>query len=137
MPQPALLSAAAGLADYKTSYTDATGETSDDHASDSTHDHADQAHGIDDLRPFFLNQRERIPTYMDQATWDGLLNRFSYVFETRGGYPAILDPRLIPPLGVDFAIEGPSGAIPVHTFDVDHGGVRAVGYRFGESRWES
>ncbi|MBQ1563496.1 MULTISPECIES: MBL fold metallo-hydrolase [unclassified Caulobacter] len=96
-----------------------------------THDHADQAHGIDDLRPFFLNQRERIPTYMDQATWDGLLNRFSYVFETRGGYPAILDPRLIPPLGVDFAIEGPSGAIPVHTFDVDHGGVRAVGYRFG------
>ena len=27
-----------------------------------THDHADQAHGIDDLRPFFLNQRVRIHT---------------------------------------------------------------------------
>jgi glyoxylase-like metal-dependent hydrolase (beta-lactamase superfamily II) len=32
-----------------------------------THDHADQAHGIDDLRPFFLNQRRTIPTYMDDA----------------------------------------------------------------------
>jgi phosphoribosyl 1,2-cyclic phosphate phosphodiesterase len=96
-----------------------------------THDHADQAHGIDDLRPFFLNQRARIPTYMDQATHDGLLTRFQYIFETRGGYPAILEPRLVPPLGEDFAIEGPSGAIPVHTFDVDHGEIRAVGYRFG------
>lgn len=96
-----------------------------------THDHADQAHGIDDLRPFFLNQRARIPAYMDQATHDGLLARFEYIFKTRGGYPAILEPRLVPPLGEDFTIEGPSGAIPVHTFDVDHGEVRAVGYRFG------
>jgi phosphoribosyl 1,2-cyclic phosphate phosphodiesterase len=96
-----------------------------------THDHADQAHGIDDLRPFFLNQRVRIPTYMDQATHDGLLTRFQYIFETRGGYPAILEPRLVPPLGEDFAIDGPSGSIPVHTFDVDHGEIRAVGYRFG------
>lgn len=96
-----------------------------------THDHADQAHGIDDLRPFFLNQRVRIPTWMDQATHDGLLTRFEYIFKTRGGYPAILEPRLIPPLGEDFQIDGPSGSIPVHTFDVDHGEIRAVGYRFG------
>jgi phosphoribosyl 1,2-cyclic phosphate phosphodiesterase len=96
-----------------------------------THDHADQAHGIDDLRPFFLNQRVRIPTYMDQATHDGLLTRFQYTFETRGGYPAILEPRLVPPLGEDFVVDGPSGSIPVHTFDVDHGEIRAVGYRFG------
>ncbi len=96
-----------------------------------THDHADQAHGIDDLRPFFLNQRVRIPAYMDQATHDGLLTRFEYIFKTRGGYPAILEPRLIPPLGEAFAIEGPSGAIPVHTFDLDHGEIRSVGYRFG------
>ena len=96
-----------------------------------THDHADQAHGIDDLRPFFLNQRARIPAYMDQATHDGLLTRFGYVFRTSGGYPAILEPRLIPPLGEDFVVDGPSGAIPVRTFDVDHGEIRAVGYRIG------
>ncbi len=29
-------------------------------------------------------------------------------------------------------IEGPSGAIPVLNFDQDHGGVRSVGYRFGD-----
>ena len=97
-----------------------------------THDHADQAHGIDDLRPFFLNQRIRIPTYMDQATHDGLLKRFEYIFHTQGGYPAICEPRLLPPLGHDFEISGPSGDISVHTFDVDHGEVRAVGYRIGD-----
>ncbi|OYX00787.1 MAG: phosphoribosyl 1,2-cyclic phosphodiesterase [Caulobacter vibrioides] len=96
-----------------------------------THDHADQAHGIDDLRPFFLNQRVRIPAYMDQATHDGLTKRFTYIFVSQGGYPAICEPRLIPPLGVDFSIEGPSGGIDVQTFDVDHGEVRAVGYRIG------
>jgi len=96
-----------------------------------THDHADQAHGIDDLRPFFLNQRAQIPAYMDAATHEGLLTRFDYIFHSKGGYPAICAPYLIPPLGEDFFIEGPSGAIPVHTFDVDHGGIRAVGYRFG------
>lgn len=96
-----------------------------------THDHADQAHGIDDLRPFFLNQRVRIPAYMDTATREGLLTRFGYVFHSQGGYPAICEPRLIPPLGVDFEVDGPSGAIPVRTFDVDHGEIRAVGYRFG------
>ena len=96
-----------------------------------THDHADQAHGIDDLRPFFLNQRVRIPAYMDQATYDGLTRRFDYIFVSQGGYPAIFEPRLIPPLGVDFAVGGPSGEIPVQTFDVDHGEVRAVGYRIG------
>lgn len=96
-----------------------------------THDHADQAHGIDDLRPFFLNQRAQIPAYMDAPTHEGLLTRFDYIFHSKGGYPAICAPRPIPPLGEDFAIEGPSGAIPVHTFDVDHGEIRAVGYRFG------
>lgn len=96
-----------------------------------THDHADQAHGIDDLRPFFLNSRKRVPTYMDVATTTNLTQRFNYIFETQGGYPAICEARAIPAHGEAWAIEGPSGAIPVTTFDVDHGEIRAVGYRIG------
>ena len=33
-----------------------------------THDHADQVHGLDDVRAFFLRQRARIPCHMDAAT---------------------------------------------------------------------
>ncbi len=28
-------------------------------------------------------------------------------------------------------MHGPNGAVPVTTFDQDHGGIRSVGYRFG------
>jgi phosphoribosyl 1,2-cyclic phosphate phosphodiesterase len=96
-----------------------------------THDHADQAHGIDDLRPFFLNSRRRVPTHLDVATRVSLERRFGYIFESTGGYPAICEARTIPDHGASWRVEGPSGAIPVTTFDVDHGEIRAVGYRFG------
>jgi phosphoribosyl 1,2-cyclic phosphate phosphodiesterase len=102
-----------------------------------THDHADQVHGIDDVRAFFIRQRARIPCHMDAATWKTMARRFGYIFEADGGYPAICDPVMLPPLGQDFAIEGPSGAIPVATFDQDHGAVRSVGYRFGDVAYSS
>lgn len=64
-----------------------------------THDHADQTHGIDDLRVFALRRRRRIPAWMDQATADALQPRFAYIFENIQGYPALLDLNLIPPHG--------------------------------------
>jgi phosphoribosyl 1,2-cyclic phosphate phosphodiesterase len=96
-----------------------------------THDHADQCHGIDDLRAFAIRQRARIPTWMDAATWATLSRRFDYIYVSQGGYPAICEHRPLPPLRQGFAIDGPSGSVPVTTFDLDHGGVRSVGYRFG------
>ena len=33
-----------------------------------THEHADQSHGIDDLRAIAYRMRKQIPTYMDQNT---------------------------------------------------------------------
>lgn len=102
-----------------------------------THDHADQVHGIDDVRAFFIRQRAKIPCYMDAATWATMQRRFGYIFEAEGGYPAICDPMTLPPLGQGFSISGPSGIIPVTTFDQDHGGVRSVGYRFGDVAYSS
>ena len=97
-----------------------------------THDHADQVHGIDDVRAFAINQRGRIPTYMDDATKRTMLRRFSYIFNAKGGYPAICEAVPMPPLGHRWQLDGPSGAIPVLAFDQDHGGVRSLGFRFGE-----
>src|SRR6201992_1120915 len=33
-----------------------------------THEHADQTHGIDDLRSVVLHQRRRIPLYLNRST---------------------------------------------------------------------
>ena len=96
-----------------------------------THDHADQTHGIDDLRVFFLTSRRRTPCYMDEATTRTLMQRFGYIFEAHEGYPAICEARHLPPHDQPWAVEGPSGAIPILNFDQDHGGIRSVGYRIG------
>ena len=96
-----------------------------------THDHADQSHGIDDLRAFSISTGRRTPCYADAATRRTLGARFGYVFEAHGGYPAICDLHPLPPHGEAWSIDGPSGAIPVVSYDQAHGGVRAAGFRFG------
>jgi phosphoribosyl 1,2-cyclic phosphate phosphodiesterase len=102
-----------------------------------THDHADQSHGIDDIRAFALNQRARIPCWMDGATRATMLRRFGYIFEAEGLYPAIADLKDIPAHGQPWQVDGPSGPIPVTTFDQDHGGIRSVGYRFAGVAYSS
>lgn len=102
-----------------------------------THDHADQAHGIDDIRAFAMRQRARIPVHVDEATAETMIRRFGYVFLGDKGYPAIADLVAIPPHGETWRVDGPSGPIPVVTFDQDHGEVRSVGYRFGPIAYSS
>ena len=102
-----------------------------------THEHADQVHGLDDVRAFYLRQQARIPCWMDDATTATMMRRFGYIFEGEGGYPAICDRAALPAHGAAWQVDGPSGAIPVVTFDQDHGGVRSVGYRFGGVAYSS
>ena len=102
-----------------------------------THDHADQTHGIDDIRAFFIRQRARIACHMDAPTADSMQRRFGYIFQGEGGYPAIADIVPLGPHGSDWQVPGPSGDIPVVTFDQDHGGVRSIGYRFGNVAYSS
>ena len=102
-----------------------------------THDHADQTHGLDDIRAFFIRQRARISCHMDAVTEASMMRRFGYVFEGEGGYPSIADRKLIPAHGEPWQVNGPSGVVPVVTFDQDHGGIRSVGYRFGDVAYSS
>jgi phosphoribosyl 1,2-cyclic phosphate phosphodiesterase len=103
-----------------------------------THDHADQTHGIDDLRAFAITGRRRIACHMDPVTLESLTARFGYIFKGQGSYPPICDGHLIPKHGEYWSVGGPSGDIPVVTFDQDHGfGVHSVGYRFGPVAYSS
>lgn len=102
-----------------------------------THDHADQCHGIDDIRAFAMRQRALIPCWADEATRANLSTRFGYIFEGEGLYPPIGALRPTPDFGEPIAVEGPSGAIVATAFDQDHGPVRSLGFRFGDVAYSS
>ncbi|MDQ8028727.1 MAG: MBL fold metallo-hydrolase [Brevundimonas sp.] len=102
-----------------------------------THDHADQTHGIDDLRVFALRARQRIPAFMDAPTRAALTSRFGYIFEMVEGYPPILDLHDVPPHGTPWSVSGAGGDVPVVTFDQAHGPIRSVGYRMGGIAYSS
>ena len=56
-----------------------------------THDHADQTHGIDDVRALAIRHRAQVKAYMDQPTSRTLIPKFNYVFHGENGYPPIYD----------------------------------------------
>jgi phosphoribosyl 1,2-cyclic phosphate phosphodiesterase len=97
-----------------------------------THAHADQCHGIDDLRPFVIMHRRRIPAYLDEPTAQRLHEAFGYIFATPPGsfYPPLLDERLIAP-GEAFTIEGAGGPMQVLPFRLEHGEIPSLGFRIG------
>ena len=56
-----------------------------------SHMHADQTHGINDLRVFYLKNLKTIPVFADRQTKKYLLNSFKYCFVSKNKeYPAIL-----------------------------------------------
>ena len=46
-----------------------------------SHMHADQTHGINDLRVFYIKNKKPIPIYADKKTKKYLINTFSYCFK--------------------------------------------------------
>ena len=96
-----------------------------------SHDHADQTHGIDDVRALAIRNRKQIKGYMDHATHGSLFPKFRYVFDGQGGYPPIID--LQPTLAAyeSVMLNGPGGAVEALPLDQEHGRIRSLGFRFG------
>ena len=88
-----------------------------------THDHADHCHGIDDLRAIFHRRGAPLPGLARRETLAPMRARFSYAFEGKGGYPAMVDGR---PLPDAFAI----GPIEIRVVDQPHGAITSAGLRF-------
>jgi phosphoribosyl 1,2-cyclic phosphate phosphodiesterase len=97
-----------------------------------THEHADHTHGIDDLRPLFVNKRRRVDVYMDDETSRVIDVRFGYCFKTPPGsqYPPILTERRLNP-GEPVTIQGQGGAIEALPVLQNHGDIASLGFRFG------
>ena len=73
-----------------------------------THDHADQLHGLDDLRMVAMNMRRRVDVFSDAASFAGVMARFGYCFvqPTGSDYPPILNAHQIAEPFAPFALGG-------------------------------
>lgn len=104
-----------------------------------SHDHADQLHGIDDLRMIAMNMRRRVDVHADEAALERILSRFGYCFVQPEGsdYPAILNAHTIREPFQTFEIKGEGGPVPVRAFWQEHGQIRSLGFRFGPVAYSS
>ena len=93
-----------------------------------THMHADQTHGINDLRVFYIQNKKTIPIYADKPTKKYLFNTFKYCFvENNKEYPATLKLNSI---NNDLSILNGRKKIKVKPIKVKHGKVNSICYIF-------
>lgn len=104
-----------------------------------SHEHADQLHGIDDLRLVYHLTRKPIAVYTAAETAEGLSARFGYCFRQKQGsyYPPIAQLNVIPEPFEQFDISGKGGSLPVRVFAQSHGNMRSLGVRFGPVAYSS
>ena len=89
-----------------------------------THEHADQTHGINDLRYFYLKNRNQIPVFANIRTTKYLLKSFKYCFQNRSNfYPPIMKLKKLKKKHTFF-----SNRINIRSFEVSHGSIMSVCY---------
>ncbi len=94
-----------------------------------THYHADHLNGLDDLRSFCHLQRQPIPVYGNEATMQGIVQRFGYAF------PHHEQHHWDKPVLKAHAIDGPfvAGGVDVVPVPVMHGKhYEILAYRIGK-----
>jgi len=90
-----------------------------------THFHADQTHGINELRVFYLKKKKKIDIYSDKLTAKYLSENFSYCFVNKYDYPAILNLKL---LKKNFMIGDMNKKINIKAIKVKHGLIDSIAY---------
>lgn len=90
-----------------------------------THDHADQTHGIDDVRAFYFRQKSPMQAYGHKSTMDILKHRFDYIFHEKpnSGYPPLLTANIWDDIGA-FSC----GGYRTEMFEAPHGHIMAYGF---------
>ena len=90
-----------------------------------THFHADQTHGINDLRPFFLINKKQIPIFADKKTAKYLYNTFKYCFKSAYNYPSTLK---LYNLKKSHIFRNKNNEILIESLPVKHGNIDSLCY---------
>ena len=97
-----------------------------------SHRHADQTHGINDLRVFFLKNKKKINIYADKMTLGYLKKNFTYFFKDGPGYPAILKANK---LKNNFTLGLNNESVTFKSIKVKHGKINNIGYIFNNTAY--
>jgi len=90
-----------------------------------THLHADQTHGINDLRPFFLINKKQIPVFADHKTSKYLNSTFKYCFKSSYGYPSTLE---LKNLKNKHTFKNKNNKILIESIPTEHGKIESMCY---------
>ena len=90
-----------------------------------THLHADQTHGINDLRPFFLINKKQIPVFADNRTSKYLYSTFRYCFKSSYGYPSTL---VLKNLKNKHTFKKKKKKIIIESIPTEHGKIESICY---------
>ena len=91
-----------------------------------SHMHADQTHGINDLRSFFIRNKNPINVFADKVTSKYLRKTFSYCFDTYNKeYPATLK---LNDIDKNLLIKSKKKNILIRPIKVQHGNVQSICY---------
>ncbi len=90
-----------------------------------SHLHADQTHGINDLRVFYMNDKKKISVYADRITSNYLQSNFTYCFKKRYGYPPILD---LKPIKKNIIFKSDKKIINIKSLPVKHGPIESLSF---------
>ena len=91
-----------------------------------SHMHADQTHGINDLRVFYIQNKKTIPVYADSPNKKYLLNTFNYCFVNKNKeYPATLKLNSIPK---KLIIKDAKKNLNIKPIKVKHGKIDSICY---------
>jgi phosphoribosyl 1,2-cyclic phosphate phosphodiesterase len=90
-----------------------------------THLHADQTHGINDLRPFYLINKKQIPVFADDKTSRYLKSTFKYCFKSSYGYPSTLE---LKSLKNKHIFKNKNNQIMIESIPTEHGKIESMCY---------
>ena len=90
-----------------------------------SHSHGDQVHGINDLRIFYIKNGKKIPVYADKNTNKYLKDTFSYCFNDKPGYPAILK---LNKLKKNFSFFDKGNLVSIKSIPVQHGNIESQSF---------
>ena len=91
-----------------------------------SHMHADQTHGINDLRVFYIKRKKTVQAYADEPTIKYLKSAFSYCFKSYNKeYPATIKLNKIKKR---FLLKDGNKSFKINSISVPHGKVNSICY---------